>query len=142
MSYRVKDYMDKTFMTIDVEASIREASKMIAGGEHDYIIVTEGGKPKGMIAPRDVVVKVVAAGLDLDKTKAREAMSTPLVDIDPDEDLLKASETMHKQDVRRLAVVKNGIIYGVITSMDIAQRCGEYVDKSVKDVLRWSFPMR
>ena len=142
MSYRVKDYMDKTFATIDLEASIREASKMITGSEHSYIIVTEKGAPKGMLEPKDIVVKVVAAGLDLDKTEVKDAMSSPLVTIDPDEDLLKASEIMHKQDVRRLAVVKNDIIYGVITSTDIAQRCGEYVDKSVKDILRWSFPMR
>jgi len=142
MSYRVKDYMDKTFATIDLGASIREASKAIAGGEHSYIIVTERGAPKGMIGPKDIVVKVVATGLDLDKTKVKDAMNSPLVTIDPDEDLLKASEIMHKQEVRRLAVVKSGIIYGIITSTDIAQRCGEYVDKSVKDILRWSFPMR
>ena len=142
MSYRVKDYMDKTFMTIDVGVSIREAAKMIAGGEHGYIIITEKGKPTGMIASKDIVTKVVAKGKDLDKTPVRDAMNSPLVAIDPDEDLLKASEMMHKQGVRRLAVVKGGIIYGVITSGDIAQRCGDYVDKSVKDVLRWSFPMR
>lgn len=142
MSYRVKDYMDKTFMTIDVGASIREAAKMIAGGEHGYIIVTQAGKPTGMVASKDIVAKAVAEGKDLDKTRVSEVMKSPLVTVDPDEDLLKASEIMYKQGVRRLAVVKGGIIYGIITSGDIAQRCGDYVDKSVKDILRWSFPMR
>ena len=142
MSYRVKDYMDKTFITIDVSQPVREAAKTIANGEHAYIIVTEKGTPKGMIASRDIVAKVVAPGKDLDKTIVGDVMSTPLVTIDPDEDLIKASEMMAKQDVRRLAVVKGGIIYGVITTRDIAQRCGDYVDKSVKDILRWSFPMR
>jgi predicted transcriptional regulator len=142
MSYRVKDYMDKTFMTIDVDSTVKEAAKMIAEGEHPYIIVTEKGKPTGMIASRDIVVKVVAKELTPAKVKVREAMNAPLVTIDPDSDLLDASAIMHKQGVRRLAVVKGGIIYGVITSSDIAQRCGDYVDKSVKDVLRWSLPMR
>jgi len=142
MSYRVKDYMDKTFMTIDVDSTVNEAAKMIAEGEHPYIIVTEKGKPTGMIASRDIVVKVVAKELAPAKVKVREAMNAPLVTIDPDSDLLDASAIMHKQSVRRLAVVKSGIIYGVITSSDIAQRCGDYVDKSVKDMLRWSLPMR
>jgi predicted transcriptional regulator len=142
VSYRVKDYMDKTFMTIDAGASVREAAKMIAGGEHAYIIVTQLGKPTGMIATYDIAVKGVAAGKDPDKTAVKEIMTSPLVDIDPDEDLIKASEIMHKNSVRRLAVLKDGIIYGIITSSDIAQRCGDYVDKSVKDILRWSFPMR
>jgi len=142
MSYKVKDYMDKTFMTIDVGASIREAAKMIAGGEHAYVIVTQTGKPTGMIASVDIVKKVVAEGKDLDMTKVGEVMKSPLISVDPDEDLIKASEIMYKQGIRRLAVVKSGIIYGIITSSDIAQRCGDYVDKSVKDILRWSFPMR
>ncbi len=134
--------MDKTFMTIDVGRSVREAAKMIAEGEHAYIIVTDKGTPKGMVASRDIVAKVVAVSKDLDKTMVADVMSTPLVTVDPDEDLIKASEMMAKQNVRRLAVVKGGIIYGVITTRDIAQRCGDYVDKSVKDILRWSFPMR
>ena len=134
--------MDKTFMTIDAGRSVREAAKMLAEGEHAYIIVTEKGTPKGMIASRDIVAKVVAMSKDLDKTMVADVMSTPLVTVDPDEDLIKASEMMAKQNVPRLAVVKSGIIYGVITTRDIAQRCGDYVDKSVKDILRWSFPMR
>ncbi len=134
--------MDKTFMTIDAGRSVREAAKMIAEGEHAYIIVTEKGTPKGMIASRDIVAKVVATSKDLDKMMVADVMSTPLVTVDPDEDLIKASEMMAKQNVRRLAVIKSGIIYGVITTRDIAQRCGDYVDKSVKDILRWSFPMR
>jgi len=141
-SYRVKDYMDKTFMTIDVGQSVREAAKMIAEGEHGYIIVTEKGTPKGMIASRDIIAKVVAPNKDIDKTVVGDVMSAPLVTVDPDEDLIKASEMMAKQNVHRLAVVKGGIIYGVVTTRDIAQRCGDYVDKSVKDILRWSFPMR
>jgi CBS domain-containing protein len=134
--------MDKTFTTIDVGQSVREAAKMIAEGEHAYIIVTDKGTPKGMIASRDIVAKVVATSKDLERTMVGDIMSTPLVTVDPDEDLIKASEMMAKQNVRRLAVVKGGIIYGVITTRDIAQRCGDYVDKSVKDILRWSFPMR
>ncbi len=134
--------MDKNFMTIDMNQSVREAAKMIAEGEHPYIIVTENGTPKGMIASRDIITKVVATNKDLDKTIVGEVMSSPLMTIDPDEDLIKASEMMSKQNIPRLAVVKGGIIYGVITTRDIAQRCGDYVDKSVKDILRWSFPMR
>jgi len=38
--------------------------------------------------------------------------------------------------------VKSGVIYGIITSRDIAQGCGRYVDKAVKDILKWSFPLR
>lgn len=142
MSYYVKDYMDKTFSTIDVDEPVREAAQIIASGPHGFVIVTEKGSPKGWVSSVDIVKKVVSPGLNPDSVKVREVMDSPLLSIDPDEDLLKASDVMHKNGVRRIAVVKSGILYGIITASDIAQGCGLYVDKAVKDVLRWSFPMR
>ena len=47
---------------------------------------------------------------------------------------------MRKNNVRRLPVVRDGIIYGVLTAQDIAQHCGDYVSKSIRDMLRWSQP--
>jgi predicted transcriptional regulator len=88
-----------------------------------------------------MVSKVLAAEMDPKMLTVRQIASSPLVTIDPDEDLLKASELMQKKDIKRIPVVKGGVIYGVITSMNIAQKCGEYVNKSVKDILRWSFPI-
>ena len=139
MSYIVKDYMDKTFSIIDVDASIREAAQLIAESNQGFLIVTEKGLPKGVIASKDIVSKVVAPGLDTGKVKVKEVMTAPLVTIGPDEDLMKASEIMHKNNLRRLAVEKSEIIYGIITASDIAQRCGEYVQKTVRDIMRWSF---
>jgi predicted transcriptional regulator len=139
MSYVVKDYMDKTFSIIDVDASIREAAQLIAESNQGFLIVTEKGLPKGVIASKDIVSKVVAPGLDTGKVKVKEVMTAPLVTIGPDEDLMKASEIMHKNNLRRLAVEKSEIIYGIITASDIAQRCGEYVQKTVRDIMRWSF---
>jgi predicted transcriptional regulator len=134
--------MDKEFMTIESSQSVREAAKMIANGEHEYIVVTEKGKPKGMIGPRNIVAKVMALSKDPDKTLVGNAMRSPLISVDPDEDLIEASKLMAKHEVSRLAVVKGDIIYGIITTGDIAQRCGDYADKSVKDIMRWSFPFR
>ncbi len=142
MSYLVKDYMDKTFSTVDAGASVLEAAKVIDGHEQAWAIVTEKGAPVGMISDIDIVSKVVVKELNPSRVTVREVMTSPLVDVDPDEDLMKASEIMQKNDVRRLAVVKGGIVYGIITSRDIAQGCGRYVDKAVKDILKWSFPLR
>ena len=55
MSYVVKDYMDKTFSIIDVDASIREAAQLIAESNQGFLIVTEKGLPKGVIACIEIV---------------------------------------------------------------------------------------
>ncbi len=141
MSYYVKDYMDKEFSTLDVGSSVVEAAKALDDSKKGYVIVLEKGKPRGIVTEWDIVSKVIAAEKDPKNIVLKEIMSMPLYTVDPDEDLIKASELMAKKGVKRLPVVKGEVIYGVITSTNIAQRCGEYVNKSVKDVLRWSFPV-
>jgi len=141
LSYSIKDYMDKDFPTIEVEATIVDAAKLLAKSGKGYVIVLEKGKPYGIVTEWDLVSKILATEMDPKKTPLRKITSAPLITIDPDEDLLKAAELMQKSGIKRVPVVKGGVIYGVITSTNIAQKCGEYVNKSVKDILRWSFPI-
>ena len=68
-------------------------------------------------------------------------MSTPLVIIDPDDDLLQASKLMKEKRVHKLPVVRGDIIYGIITAQKIAQHCDDYVDQSIKDIVRWTAPL-
>lgn len=56
-----------------------------------------------------------------------EVMSTPLIEIDPDADLIDAANLMDKHRIRRLAVVRKGILYGVISALDIARRLERYI---------------
>jgi CBS domain-containing protein len=141
MSYYVKDYMDKEFPTLEIEASIVDASKLLAKQGKGYVIILEKGKPYGIVTEWDLVSKILAPEKDPKKTQLKSITSTPLITIDPDQDLLKASELMQAKNIKRIPVVKGGVIYGVITATNIAQKCGEYVNKSVKDILRWSFPI-
>ncbi len=141
MSYYVKDYMDKEFPTIEVEAKVVDAAKILDKEKKGYVIVLEKGKPYGIVTEWDLVSKVIAAEKDPKSLTVKQIASTPLITIDPDLDLLKASELMQQKDIKRIAVMKSEVIYGVVTATNIAQKCGEYVNKSVKDILRWSFPI-
>ncbi len=143
MSYAVKSYMEKDVQTINEDATIVEAAKQMSqdGAYKGYLVVLKQGSPVGILTERDLVNKILAQGVDPSKTKVSEMMSTPLITIDPDEDLLKAAELMREKGVRKLPVVRDGIIYGIITADDIAQKCGTYVDKTVKDIIRWTAPL-
>jgi len=139
----VKDYMTKEVNTIDCDAKVTEAAMAMAADEkkEGYVICLIKGKPAGIVANIDIVNKVVAKKLDPSKTLVAEIMSKPLVTVDPDDDLLKASSLMREHNVGRLGVVRDDVIYGIITANIIAQRCGEYVDRSVRDIIRWSAPL-
>lgn len=142
MPYLVKDYMDKEVPTIEEQVSVVNAAKTMVKSGKGFLIVLKEGKLQGIITEHDFVSKVVAAERDPSKTNVADIMSFPLITIDPDADLLKASELMQKHGIRRLPVARGGIIYGVITSRDIAHQFGEYVERSIQDILKWSIPFR
>jgi CBS domain-containing protein len=106
-----------------------------------FLVVLKGGMPGGIVTEEDFVKKVLARELDPKTLSVSQIMSSPLITVDPDEDLLKASQLMKEHEIRRLPVVREGIIYGVVTAMDIATHCGNYVDKSVRDIIRWTAPL-
>ena len=139
VSYAVKGYMEKEVNTINGEAVAREAAKVMVEKESGYLIILKEGSPVGILTESDFV-KMVAQEIEPLTTKVSDIMTTPLITIDPDEDLMKASELMRKHNVKKLPVVRDGIIYGMITSGDIANKCGAYVDKAIKDVIRWTAP--
>ena len=140
MSTRVKDYMMKEINTIDYDTSIKDAANVMATDPNfeGYVIILKKGKPLGIITERDIVNKVTAQAVNPLNVKVTEIMSTPLITIDPDDDLLKASELMGENNITKLVVMKGDIIYGVVTAKDIAQHSNKYVNKAIKDVLRWT----
>jgi CBS domain-containing protein len=132
MSYSVKDYMEKDVPTIVDTVTVTEAAKAISERGKGFLVVLRGGMPSGIVTEEDFVKKVMACELDPKTLSVGQIMSSPLITVGPDKDLLKTSQLMKEHNVRRLPVVMEGIIYGVITAMDIATHCGTYVDKSVR----------
>jgi len=140
MVCQVKKYMTKEVTTIDYDSTASEAANLMATVKvyEGYVIVLQKGKPKGIVTERDLVNKVLVRGLDPAKTSVSKIMSTPLKTVDPEDDLLKASRVMKEQNVRKLIVVRDDIIYGIITAKIISQNVQDYVDRSIRDIIRWT----
>jgi len=140
MVCQVKKYMTKEVTTIDYDSTASEAANLMATVKvyEGYVIVLQKGKPKGIVTERDLVNKVLVKGLDPTKTSVSEIMSTPLKTVDPEDDLLKATRVMKEQNVRKLIVVRDEIIYGIITAKIISQNVQDYVDRSIRDIIRWT----
>ncbi len=140
MSYQVKDYMTKEVNTVDFDATVIEAANIMAVDKdcEGYVIVLQKGKPKGIVTERDLVNKVLVGGLDPSKTRVSDVMSSPLITVEPEDDLLKASRVMKERNVRKLVVVRDEIIYGIITAKNISQNIQDYVDGSIRDIIRWT----
>jgi CBS domain-containing protein len=132
--------MTKEVTTIDYDANVTDAAKIMTVDKDykGYVIVLQKGKPKGIVTEKDLVNKVIVGGLDPAKTSVSEIMSTPLITVDPEDDLLKASQVMKEKNVRKLIVIRDEIIYGIITAKIISQNVQDYVDRSIRDIVRWT----
>jgi len=140
MSYVIKNFMTKNVVTVDHQDSVFDAAHAMA---HDpdaagYVVVLQQGKPTGIVTERDIIHKVIAKQLNPAKTMVASIMSTPLITIDPDAGFLTAPELMQKHNISKLVVVKDDILYGVITAKVVAAQCTIYVNQTVKDMVRWT----
>ena len=129
--------MRKKVVIIQEDMSVTEASKSMREKNQPCAIVLRQGTPFGIVTERDITWKVATNGLDPKNVKIEEIMSTPLIIVDPDEDLAEAANIMKQHKIRRLAVVREGVLWGVLTAGDIMRNLGNYVDKEVQDVLRY-----
>jgi len=132
--------MTKHVNTVNDTTSVTEATKIIAQDNcyDGYVVVLHKGQPVGMVSERDIIKQVFAQDRNPSTTPVSDIMSTPLHMIDPDEDLMKVAQMMHKHGVRKLIVAKDNIIQGIITSKDISHKFQDYIKASVQDMLRWS----
>ncbi|KYH40324.1 MAG: inosine-5'-monophosphate dehydrogenase related protein [Candidatus Bathyarchaeota archaeon B26-1] len=136
---RVIDILRRKAITLDEETTVSEAARMMRDKGEGCAIIMSGDSPVGMITERDITWKVVGEGLDPKAVKVKDIMSTPLVTVDPDTDLAEAAKIMGRHRVRRLAVVKENKIYGVVKAVDIARHLEEYVDDEIRKILRYAF---
>jgi len=73
-----------------------------------------------MITDRDITTRVVAEAADPTSTSVEDVYSRDLVSVEPDEDLDDALQLMARHQVRRLPVVENGRLVGIVAQADIA----------------------
>ncbi|RPH63551.1 MAG: CBS domain-containing protein [Burkholderiales bacterium] len=77
-------------------------------------------RPIGVVTDRDIVIEIVATGLDANAITAGDVMLDGLVTVDIDSDPLEAARSMRSRGVRRLPVVdRNGALAGIVTLDDL-----------------------
>lgn len=103
-------------------STIKElADQMNKYGRGAIIIVDSKNHPVGIITERDIVRRVVSAGKDPNKVTASEIMSKPVISVDPEMSIHNAALTMTKYKIRRLPVVRDTVLYGIVTAGDMAK---------------------
>jgi CBS domain-containing protein len=113
------------------DTSLTEAARLMRERHVGCVVVLdapapEHGRPIGMLTDRDIVVEIVAAGIDHRGITVGEIMTTPLITGEAGEDALAALRVMRLRGIRRLPLVdKDGFLVGIATLDDLLEIAGD-----------------
>jgi CBS domain-containing protein len=131
MAKSVRETMTENPRSIGASASVVEAARLMREAHIGSLPITEGEQLVGMITDRDFTTRVVAEAADLETTSVGDVYSRDLISVEPDKDLAEALQLMERHQVRRLPVVENGRLVGMVAQADIAlkenEKTGELV---------------
>ena len=119
----VRDIMSKSLIMADPSTTLYQIAKLMEQGVGS-IFVKKDGVPAGIITDRDFAILTAANRILLD-TPVENVASYPLKTIGPDESVFDAAAAMSDAKIRKLAVVENGKVIGIITSTDIVNLVGK-----------------
>jgi len=121
MSLVVEDVMIEEVITVREDATVKEAVEIMNKHEIGCIIVTKKGGPVGIVTERDMLKRVLAESRNPEKTLVRDVMTSPLITVSPTTNLQDAAKLMFKRNVKKLPVVAEGKLVGLITLTDLAR---------------------
>ncbi len=119
----VRDAMSTSVVSLDQQDTILHAARRMADTHVGALpVLGEGGRLLGLITDRDIVLKVVAIGLDPAETRAGDLRQADVVTVSPDASLEEAVRLLRENDVRRIPVLDDEEqLIGVISEADLAR---------------------
>lgn len=117
----VRDAMTPSPTTIDADATAVDAARLLASENVGSLPVLDESRLVGMVTDRDLVIQVVAKGVDPEKITIAEICSARPVVAAPDESLAEALTRMAREQLRRLPVVDDGRLVGILAQADVSR---------------------
>lgn len=123
---QIKEVMSGQVQCAAPETSLREIAQMMKNIDSGAIPVCDNDRLAGIITDRDIVIKTIVNGADINKTTARDVMSSPIVYCFEDDDIGEAARLMEVKQIRRLVVLnRDKKMVGILSLGDISVRASE-----------------
>jgi CBS domain-containing protein len=117
----VKDIMVEEVITVNPDTKIRDAVELMNKHEIGCLVVTNRGRPVGIITERDMLKKIFCQSKNAEQVSVSEIMSAPLIVGKVDMELGDAARLMLKQNVKKLPIVSGENLVGLVTLTDIVR---------------------
>jgi CBS domain-containing protein len=115
----VRDVMSKDVKVVRPDTSVKEVVATMNKFDIGSIIVVQGERPVGIITERDILRRLVGPSLAPETLTARQIMTSPVVAINEMASIEEAAKLMAKKKVKRLPVMSDGKLVGILTFTDI-----------------------
>jgi CBS domain-containing protein len=130
----IRDIMTTRVTTASPDTTLEEIATMMKRENVGAIPIVDEEDLCGLLTDRDIVLRCVAEGRSPAETRAEDILSEDLHVIEVDDDVDSAAELMSRQQIRRLPVVENGRLVGILSIGDIAVKEGD--DRTSGDTLQ------
>ena len=121
MDELVRDIMTKNVVTISSDKTALDAAKLMAEKGISSLIVVKNGNPEGIITERDFIKKICVKELQVAQIKIINIMSKIQTTAEPDTPIEVAVQRMVNRRIRRLPILQDGRVVGIITVTDLAR---------------------
>lgn len=118
---QLRDIMNKKVITIEHDKTAQDAAKLMAEHSISSLVIVSDGNPVGIVTERDLVHKVCAKDVASSTVPLKDVMSSPIIWAEPDVPIETAVQRMFNNKIRRLPVLENGKIVGIVTVSDLAK---------------------
>ena len=128
----IRDVMTANPQCVSPGDTIQSAAQVMRDSDTGAVPIVENGRPVGIVTDRDIVIRAVADGTRLDRA-VRDIVSGELISVTPDTSTRDAEALMSEHQIRRLTVIENDRLVGIVSLGDIAVK--EASDKRSGDTL-------
>jgi CBS domain-containing protein len=125
MAKSVRDAMTQNPRSLSPSDTVADAARALKEEDVGSVPIVEGERLVGILTDRDIVTRVVAEGRDPGSTSVRDVASSELVTAEATSELDEALRLMAQHQVRRLPVVEQGRLVGILAQADVAEQSGD-----------------
>ena len=133
---QIRDILEKNVITIEKNRTAQDAAKIIAEKDISFLVVMNDDLPEGVLSESDFVRKIVAEDRKSSDVPISEIMSYKFRSVGPTTTIEDAVQKMLNNNIRRLLIIEDDKLVGVITQTDLASHLRDQllVDGTIKSI--------
>lgn len=133
--FTVKDVMTTNIKAVGRNTNMQAVIDMMLEFDISSIVIVQNNRPVGIVTHKDILLNIVKTSLDPLAVPASQVMSTPVTTIDENTSLEEAAILMTQKGVKKLPVVRDDKLVGIVTSMDLVREHPKVI-KLLEDICR------